>query len=146
MSAPVETGDFNFRFRCEPGCTACCTNDGDVYLTAEDVERLAVHFAVTREEFERAYCETVAGELRLTIPEERGCHFLLDGACAVHEAKPVQCRTFPFWPENVKSKRVWKRLSRYCPGVGVGQILPLDEVRRQAQECADAFPEGELRG
>ncbi len=141
MSELVKIGDFNFRFECQPGCTECCTKEGDVWMTDDDVERAAELLDVTPGEFRETYCETVAGELRLTTPEDGHCHFLLEGACAIHEAKPVQCRTFPFWTEHVENKRSWKKLSRFCPGIGVGEILPVEHVRRQTQDCADAFRE-----
>lgn len=139
MSDLVVIGDFNFRFQCQPGCTECCTQEGDVWMTGDDAERAAKLLDVTPEDFREAYCETAAGELRLTTPEDGHCHFLLEGACAIHQAKPVQCRTFPFWTENVKNKRTWKNLSRFCPGIGVGEILPIEHVRSQTQDCADAF-------
>ncbi len=143
MNNTVEVGRFNFRFECQPGCTNCCTQPGEVYLTEEDVARAATYLATDVEEFRETYCEVDAsGDLRLTTPADKACHFLLKGACSIHEAKPLQCRAFPFWPEHVRHKRAWKRLSANCPGIGVGAIVPLDEVRAAAQACEDAFPNG----
>ncbi len=41
--------------------------------------------------------------MRLRVPRRSHCHFLFDGGCAIHPAKPTQCRIFPFWPELVES-------------------------------------------
>jgi hypothetical protein len=141
LSALVEIGRFHFRFQCQPACTKCCTQAGEVYLAAGDAARAASYLGLTTEEFESRYCETDAdGDSRLTTPAGSHCHFLNEGGCAIHEAKPLQCRAFPYWPEHVKSKRAWKNLKQSCPGIGVGPPVPVEEVRAVAQACKDAFP------
>jgi len=132
----VQIGDFNFRFECQPGCTECCTHPGDVHLTPGDVTRIAAYLGIAEAEFRRRYCAQDEGGLRLANPH-KPCIFVREGGCSIHEVKPLQCRTFPFWPENVKNKRSWKALRRYCPGVGAGPILPRDFVRAEAQACRD---------
>ena len=51
-------------------------------------------------------------------PAEANCHFLFEGGCSIHEAKPTQCRIFPFWPELVESRREWKKTAALLPGHG----------------------------
>jgi Fe-S-cluster containining protein len=68
-----------------------------VYLTGEDVTRAAKYLAADEEEFQATYCDTdSAGDLRLTTPPDRACHFLQEGGCSIHEAKPLQCGLFRF--------------------------------------------------
>ena len=141
MSELVQIGKFNFRFQCQPGCTACCTQSGDVYLTDDDVDRIARYLKLTPEEFRTRHCETDDGDLRLAGPSEKPCQFVEEGGCSIYEVRPLQCRTFPFWPENVRSKRAWKNLCPHCPGIGVGPVLDVAEVRKQAQVCQDGFPD-----
>jgi uncharacterized protein len=141
MSGLVQIGRFNFRFVCQPGCVNCCQRPGDVFLTNADRDRIAAWLGLDAAEFERRYCERSGGELRLSIPARDSCHFLLEGGCAIHDVKPLQCRTFPFWPENVTHKRAWKSLSQFCPGIGVGEILPREDVRQHAAACGEAFPD-----
>src|ERR1039457_2767618 len=43
------------RFECQPGCTACCTQKGFVYLTAADLPRMASFLGMTPAAFERRY-------------------------------------------------------------------------------------------
>ena len=138
----VKIGEFNFRFQCQPGCVACCTQTGEVYLNDEDLARIAAHLKLTPKKFQKRFAKREFGNLLLTTPKEKDCHFLEDGGCSIHEFKPVQCRTFPFWPDNVRDRRSWKALKSYCPGIGIGKKLDRSEVQRQAQECADAFPDG----
>ncbi len=142
MSKAVEVGRFNFRFECQSGCTNCCTQPGEVYLTEDDVTRIAAYLEADPEEFRDAYCETDgSGDLQLQTPKHKACHFLLEEGCSIHEVKPLQCRTFPFWPQHVRHRRAWKRLSGNCPGIGVGPIIPVEEVRSAARTCEDALPE-----
>jgi Fe-S-cluster containining protein len=142
VSELVQIGRFNFRFQCQSGCTNCCTQPGEVYLAADDAERIAAHLGVTRRKFLSRYCETdVDGDLRLSTPARKHCHFLTEAGCSIHQVKPLQCRTFPFWPEHVKNKSAWKNLKQYCPGIGVGPVLPMEGVRAEAQRAHEAFPD-----
>jgi Fe-S-cluster containining protein len=141
MSDLVQIGRQHFRFECQSGCTNCCTQPGEVYLTEDDVPRIAAYIGVGPEEFRKRYCVTAEDGLRLATPPGKACLFLLENGCSIHEVKPLQCRTFPFWPEHVRNKRAWKRLSAFCPGIGVGQVLPREDVRDQTQACFEAFPD-----
>lgn len=41
-------------------------------------------------------------------------------SCSIHPVRPAQCRTWPFWPENLTSRRRWHRVGRGCTGVARG--------------------------
>ena len=140
MSEPVTVGKFNFRFECQPGCTNCCTQSGDVYLNEDDITRIASYLEMERPAFQKRYLRQCNYGKRLRIPLPRSCPFLLEGGCSIHEVKPLQCRAFPYWPENVETRAAWKALRRYCPGVGVGSLVQIQAVRAQAQAYHDAFP------
>ena len=140
MSEPVEVGRLNFRFDCQRGCINCCTQRGHIWLTEEDIERIAGYLGLAREEFEKQYVYRTRQGARLTVPRAHSCHFLLEGGCSIHDVKPLQCRVFPFWPENVADRSLWKNLRRYCPGVGVGPLVQIKTIREQAQAYRDAFP------
>lgn len=129
------------RFECQPGCTACCTQRGFVYLTEEDLARAAEFLGMTAAAFERRYVYRTSKRMRLRVPREAQCHFLRDGGCSIHPAKPTQCRIFPFWPELVESRREWKRTARYCPGMGKGPLVQIGAARAQAREMREAYPE-----
>ena len=43
------------RFECQPGCTACCERKGFVYLTEEDVTRVAAFLHMSQSDFERKH-------------------------------------------------------------------------------------------
>ena len=100
------------RFECQPGCTECCTQRGFVYLTEADVERAAAFLNMTPGAFEQKYVFRSKHLRRLRISQQTRCFFLRDGGCAIHPAKPTQCRTFPFWPEIVERRVTWQRTAR----------------------------------
>lgn len=141
MTGPIEVGKVNFRFECQRGCTNCCTQSGHVYLTEEDIDRIAAHLELDRETFEKRYVYRTRQQARLTVPRAHSCHFLLPDGCGIHEVKPLQCRVFPYWPENVTGRTAWKALRRYCPGVGVGPLVEIEAVRAQTASYREAFPD-----
>ena len=54
------------------------------------------------------------------------------GTCKIHRAKPVQCRTYPFWPEFLASPFEWKAEGARCRGDRIGpRAGPRQEVWRQ---------------
>ena len=128
------------RFECQPGCTACCEQKGFVYLSDPDILRAAAYLHMTAAAFEKKYVYRTARRARLRIPAHANCFFLVEGGCSIHEAKPTQCRAFPFWPEMVESKREWRKTAAYCPGMGKGPLIQIDVARAQAREMREAYP------
>lgn len=129
------------RFECQPGCTACCEQKGFVYLTADDVPRMAQFLGMTPAAFERKYVYRTRNRRRLRVPRDSQCSFLRDGGCSIHPVKPTQCRIFPFWPELLDSRREWLKTAKYCPGMGKGPLIRIAAAREQAQEMRTGYPE-----
>ncbi len=111
-----------------------------MYLAEGDVERAARFLGMTAEEFERKYVYRTHNRTRLRVPRDASCHFLRDGGCAIHPAKPTQCRIFPFWPELVESRREWAKTARYCPGIGKGPLVQIEAAKAEAREMRAAYP------
>ncbi len=119
------------RFGCT-GCGDCCrarAGWGPVYVTADDRRRLARFLGLPMATFTRRFCERQDGALMLREPA-RDCVFLAPDGCAVYGARPAQCRTWPFWPENLNA-RAWARIARDCPGIGRGRRYSAAEIRRR---------------
>jgi Fe-S-cluster containining protein len=129
------------RFECQPGCTECCRQKGWVYLTEADLKRAAEFLGITARAFERKYVYRTINKIRLRVPAASTCHFLVEGGCSIHPAKPTQCRIFPYWPELVASRREWAKTARYCPGMGKGPLIQIANARLQAEEMRQAYPE-----
>lgn len=83
------------------------------------------------QQFTRDYCEKTAGYYHLKDdPGSKDCIFLKDKRCTVYEGRPTQCRTWPFWPENMKARK-WDDIASFCPGVGKGSVVPAEEIQKQ---------------
>lgn len=122
------------RFQCQ-GSGKCCVSRGAVgyvYLTLEDRRRLAASLGLATGAFTRRYCERVDDQWRL---RDAGpdCTFLKDRRCSVYEARPTQCRTWPFWPENMTAKQ-WTSVAAFCPGVGKGPVVPRERIEATLAE------------
>ncbi|HWE52734.1 MAG TPA: YkgJ family cysteine cluster protein [Bryobacteraceae bacterium] len=128
------------RFECQAGCTACCEQQGFVYLTEEDIPRLSQFLDMTAQAFEARYVYRTRNLRRLRVPRHAQCEFLKEGGCSVHPAKPVQCRAFPYWPELVGNTRNWAKTGTWCPGIGKGPLVNIQMARETAAEMRAAHP------
>jgi hypothetical protein len=129
------------RFQCQPGCIACCNQKGFVYLTRDDIARLAEHLDITRAEFQRRYLCGVAPLLRFRKQRHKQCPFLLAGGCSVHAVKPLQCSSFPYWPELLASAAERREAATYCPGMNKGPLVNLTLAHEVAGQVQQAFPD-----
>jgi Fe-S-cluster containining protein len=119
------------QFECQ-GTGRCCLSRGThgyVYLTLKDRRRFAQHLGLTTAEFTKQYCDSHDGWIYLKQRSDRACRFLADKSCSVYEARPAQCRTWPFWPENMGAKAWDKEVVQFCPGVGIGKLYSAKEIR-----------------
>jgi Fe-S-cluster containining protein len=91
-------------------------------------------------DFEARYVYRTKHLLRLRKPRGAQCHFLIEGGCSIHPAKPTQCRLFPFWPELVEDRKEWKKTGRMCPGIGVGELVQIGDALETASEMRVAYP------
>jgi Fe-S-cluster containining protein len=128
------------RFACQPGCTRCCEVKGFVYLSEEDVRRAAEFTGMTAAKFEAKYIVRYRHVIRLRKPLDAQCHFLKDGGCSIHPAKPTQCRLYPFWPELVESVTDWEDAGKTCPGIGKGDLIQIGTACEVAGEMKQAYP------
>lgn len=130
----------DFRFACQPGCTNCCQGQGFVYLTEDDLARAAAFLEMTPAAFEKRYVYRTRNLRRLRTPRATRCHFLRTEGCAIHPAKPTQCRLFPFWPEVIGSHASWFREGARCPGIDKGDLVQIEAARAMADEMRAAYP------
>lgn len=120
------------RFECT-GCGLCCTQRGSyahVYVNATEVADLASSLGVTPAKLRRRY--TFVDDLgwRQLRFRDGACTFLdpVTNRCRVYVARPVQCRTFPYWPELI-GPRGWRREAKeMCEGMGQGPMVSREEV------------------
>ena len=134
------------RFECTC-CGECCTGPpGFVLFTEEEAEAIAAELGVDVATFYEQYThETSAGRSLTERETEHGfdCIFLDResqpgiAVCSIYNTRPLQCRTFPWWPEHLRHPRDWSRLSRYCEGVGRGDFVPIEKIRIERKRHED---------
>ena len=119
------------------GCGRCCSGPGEGYIwvVKREIELISEHLKMAPGELRRRYLRRVG--LRTTIIEEpisKDCIFLHGGVgarqCAIYPVRPSQCRTWPFWPENLTSPDAWNRAAVRCPGINRGRKYSYDEIER----------------
>ena len=123
------------RFKCSQ-CGDCCTGaPGHVWVNQEEIRNLAALIGVELEEFERKYVRQVGIRKSLVEFPNGDCVFF-DGEarkCTVYEARPRQCRTWPFWHSNVRSPEDWQQTCEVCPGSGKGPLVPVERILEQVR-------------
>jgi len=126
------------RFECT-GCGKCCTQRGGyahVYVNGEEVAALASLLGVTAAKFRRRYTFVDEMGWRQLHFRDGACTFLDPATmqCLVYAARPVQCRTFPFWSEMI-GPRGWRAEAKaLCEGMARGAEVSRDEVLRAMSE------------
>lgn len=128
------------RFECQDGCTNCCSRDGYVYLTEDDVSRAAAFLGVAQADFEKRYVYRTRHLLRFRQPRHSPCFFLREKGCSIHPAKPTQCRAFPFWPEVIETEEAWREAASFCPGIGMGQLVQIGTAAEISDQMRAAYP------
>lgn len=99
-------------------------------MTEEEITRLHKHLGLDRETFIKKYTKLIGERISLQDVEEDNwnCILLKDGKCTVYEQRPLQCRTFPFWPQNIIAKERWNGTQEECPGIGEGRHYTMEEI------------------
>lgn len=106
------------RFGCTQ-CGKCCTGSpGYVWIDEAEIADMAGFLKISEAEFIQRYTREVDGQLALLEdPRSYDCIFLRDKKCLLYGSRPKQCRTFPFWPENLSSKEAWEETKQRCEGI-----------------------------
>lgn len=127
---PEEFWKEGLRFECQPDCGACCNQTGEVHVSGPEIHRLATFLRLPTPQFRKRYLRRVHGRHVLQDGAEQACIFLNEKKqCSVYEARPEQCRTYPFWPHVLRDRLSWDWESLKCPGIGKGQIIPASEIK-----------------
>jgi len=118
-------------------CGRCCTGPaaGYIWVTREEMKLIADFLKITTAELRRKFFKRVG--LRTTIVENcstRNCIFLKDEAgrrtCMIYPVRPSQCRTWPFWSENLRNPDTWNETAQKCPGINRGRFYSYEEIQK----------------
>ena len=121
-------------------CGDCCTGaPGYVWVEQEEIEELAKFLGLSPGKFGERYLRKVGRRYSLLEKPGGDCIFF-DSGCTVYPARPVQCRTFPFWRSHLKSQRAWDEIAGECPGIGQGKFYAASDIEIIRRGKADTLP------
>ena len=121
------------RFECTQ-CGDCCTGaPGYVWVNKEEIQNLADTVEMDVEQFEDTYVRRVGIRKSLREFPDGACVFFDTEArtCTVYNARPRQCRTWPFWDSNLRTPQDWAATCEICPGSGQGKLHQIEVIEKQ---------------
>ncbi len=124
------------QFNCTQ-CGDCCTGSpGYVWVNKDEIKALTEATGeASTEDFERKYVTKVGRRKTLKeLPQANFDCVFLDPetrGCMVYQARPQQCRTWPFWGSNLTNKKAWEEAAEACPGCNQGQLYSIDEIEER---------------
>ncbi len=121
------------RFQCTQ-CGNCCTGaPGYVWVDAAELSALAEEVGMEPAAFEDRYTRKVGARTSLLEHSNGDCVFFDNQTrrCTVYNARPRQCRTWPFWNSNLKTPDDWAFTCSVCPGSGQGKLHSLEQIETQ---------------
>ena len=122
-------------FDCQ-GCGGCCAGpeEGYVWLSDEETVAIAKFLGIAETEMRDKYVRRVSQRLSLREKKpSRDCVFLESDdqgqrKCSIYSVRPMQCRTWPYWPQNLTHPESWVAAGMRCPGVNRGEMLSFNEI------------------
>ncbi len=123
------------RFKCT-GCGQCCTGpEGYVWVSPEEAKAIAEHLGLPLEEWIKKYTRRVGNRLSLNENKNKSdfdCVFLEGKRCTIYQVRPQQCRTYPWWKENVESIEDWNEEGKRCEGINHkdAPLISLEEIQK----------------
>jgi len=104
-----------------------------VWVTDEEMALIAQHLQITIEQFKRTYIRQKDNRFALIEKKSQNhdCIFLKENKCQIYPVRPSQCRTFPWWKENLNSRESWALAAESCEGISEeAPLVPFEEIQR----------------
>ena len=131
--------DEGLSFSCTQ-CGNCCSGpQGYVWFSPDEGFAMAEFLNVDLETFLNKYARIEYKQWTLDErwnPQAKGydCVFLKrdeqgKALCSIYSVRPQQCRTWPFWRENLKAPRTWQKAGDRCPGMNKGTFFSIEQIR-----------------
>lgn len=120
------------RFKCTE-CGKCCTGGpGYAWVTNEEIQAIADYLKMNIKDFGKKYLRFTKGRYALVEKSSYDCIFLKDKKCTIYPVRPNQCRTFPWWVQNLTSPESWKEAAMSCEGISEdAPLVPLETIQTQ---------------
>lgn len=128
MSSIMTKESFKYSFNpiaCESCEGRCCTGEsGYIYVTKNEIEAISKLLEIDISKFVSEYL--FKKMYKYSIKERKvgdvyECIFYdaKNNGCTIYDARPLQCKTFPFW-DYYKTRL--NELKLECPGVEDGEL------------------------
>lgn len=121
------------KFKCT-GCGQCCTGSpGYVWVTEKEMEAIAQLLNIPLKQFKRTYVRQRDNRYALVEKktENHSCIFLKENKCQIYTARPTQCRTYPWWKENLTTKESWALAAKNCEGINEdAPLISFEEIKK----------------
>lgn len=103
-----------------------------VELSPAEPEAIRRFLGLSARWFRRRYLTRDGSDgLGIRLGADGRCPFLgPDMRCTIYPVRPVQCRTYPWWPELVERRGDWQAESRRCEGMNRGAVVPVVRIER----------------
>lgn len=131
------------KFSCTQ-CGNCCSGDpGYVWATKEEIASISRFLGRTDGGLDPKHLRRVGWRFSLTEKPDGDCIFLKrengKSMCSIYSVRPVQCRTWPFWRENLRTPVAWEQAHQRCPGMNTGRHYDFVqiELRRAGKPPAE---------
>jgi len=130
VKRPVWYAD-GLQFACTR-CGTCCTGEpGYVWVNREELRDIAEYLGLPLVQCRAMHARPRGRRTLLREKSNGDCTFWEQGAgCEVYPVRPAQCRSYPFWPENLVSWERWEVEAEHCPGIGRGRRYRAEEIIR----------------
>ncbi len=105
-------------FECKM-CGNCCTGEGGIIVTIEEIKRISSYLDVEEREFiEKFLTKTPEEKYSIKIGEKGYCIFFDPHVgCTIHKVKPDICTAWPFFRGNLEDENSFLMAKEYCPGI-----------------------------
>ena len=123
-------------FECT-SCGGCCSGpaEGYIWVSRPEIKIIADFLEETPVQLRQRALKRLG--LRTTLIEQlqtKDCVFLqreVGGKkCTIYAVRPGQCRSWPFWPDNLANPATWNRAARRCPGINRGRFYSFEEIEK----------------
>ena len=127
------------KFECT-GCGKCCSGaSGYVWVSEPEMQAIADVLKMPLDLFKRKYTRQKNNHYSLiekkALNGEFDCIFLKNNQCEVYQARPIQCRTFPWWQQNLNTEASWELAAKECEGINdSAPTVPFDFIQSEANK------------
>lgn len=119
--------DQGIQFECRRCGRCCCGAPGVIRVTMRNILRIAAYLSKTPAEIVETCVYSYEMNYSIREREDGSCLFY-DSGCRIYPVRPLQCRTFPFWFNNLRSEKRWERIKAECPGIGIGTFYSKEQI------------------